>query len=99
MDYIATMEEVILDWLGNIARQTDEKFPEQFLTTWIMNPRNKSGQKHTLCDYSMTTINWMLTYNGVDTKPSKECPSKAWIPLAKEMGQWKSLLVYKHQND
>jgi hypothetical protein len=41
----------------------------------------------------------MLTYNEVDTKPSRECPSKLWIPsLAKEMDQWKSL-VYKRQID
>jgi hypothetical protein len=80
MDYIATMEEVIderrLDWLGNIARQSDEKLPKTFLA-WIMNPINRGGQKHTLRDYNATAINQMLTYNGMDKKPLKECPSKS----------------------
>jgi hypothetical protein len=40
----------------------------------------------------------MLVYNGVDTNPSKECPLKAWIPMAKDVGQWISL-IYKCQND
>jgi hypothetical protein len=44
------------------------------------------------------TIKKVLTYNGVDAKPSKEYPSKSWIQLAKEMDQWKSL-VHKHQID
>jgi hypothetical protein len=95
MDYIARMEEVIderrLYWLGNIARQTDKKLPKRFLTAWIMNPRNNGGQKHTLRDYSTAAINQMLVDNGVDVSPSRECPSKAWIPLAKELGQWKQL--------
>jgi hypothetical protein len=42
MDYIATIEEIIdvrrLDWLGNVARQTDEKLPKCLLTAWIKNP-------------------------------------------------------------
>ena len=102
MDYIATMEEVIdkrrLDWLGNIARQSDDKLPKRFLTAWIMNPRKNGGQKHTLRDYNATAINQMLVYNGVDPDPSRECPSKAWIPLAKNVHQWKSL-VYKRRYD
>ncbi len=61
LDYIATMEEVInewrLDWLGNIARQSDEKLPKKFLTTWIMNPRKNGGQNHMLRDYNATAIN------------------------------------------
>jgi hypothetical protein len=61
MDYIATMEEVIdeqrLDWLGNMARQSDDKLLKRFLTTWIMNPRKNGGQKHTLRDYNATAIN------------------------------------------
>jgi hypothetical protein len=63
-----------------------------------MNPRNKGRQKRALHNYNVMAINRMLTYNGVDAKPSKECPSKFWIPLAKEMDQWK-LLVYKRQID
>ena len=54
LEYIAMMEEVInerrLDWLGNIARQSDDKLPEKVLTAWITNPRKNGGQKHTLRD-------------------------------------------------
>jgi hypothetical protein len=63
-----------------------------------MNPRNNGGQKHTLRDYSMAAINRMMVYNGVDASPSRECPLKAWIPLVKELGQWKEL-VYKRWLD
>jgi hypothetical protein len=102
LDYIATMEEVIderrLDWLGIIARQADDKLPKKFLTAWVMNPRKNGGQKHTLRDYNAAAINRMLTYNGVSDNPSRECPSKSWLPMAKELCQWKSL-VYKRQND
>jgi hypothetical protein len=103
MDYITIMEEVIdeqrLDWLGNVARQTDEKLPKRFLITWIMNLRNNCGHKHTPL-YETTahqqstecwcTTEWMQTY--------PRSAHQRWIPLAKEIGQWKSL-IYKHQND
>jgi hypothetical protein len=94
VDYIATMEEVInerrLDWLRNIARQSNEKLLKKFITGWIMNPpRKQKGQKQKLRDYNPTAINQMLVYSGVDTNPSKKCPSKSWIPMGKELGQWK----------
>jgi hypothetical protein len=78
LDYIATMEEIIderrLYWLGNAARQSDEKLPKKFLTAWIMNPRKSGGQNQTLRDFNASSINCMLVYNGVATTPSKECP-------------------------
>ena len=96
------MEEIIderrLDWLGNVARQSDDKLPKRFLTAWIMNPRKNGGQKHTLRNYNASAINQMLTYNGVNTNPSNECPSKLWLPMAKELNKWKSL-VYKRRFD
>jgi hypothetical protein len=102
MDYIATMEEVIderrLDWLGNMARQSDNKLPKRFLTAWIMNPRKSGGQKHIIRDYNARAINQMLVYNGIDSNPSKECPFKAWIRIAKNVDQWKSM-VYKRRHD
>ena len=102
LDYIATMEEIIderrLDWLGTVARQSDEKLPKKLLTAWIVNPRKNGGQKQTLRDYNASAINRMLVYNGVATNPSTECPSKTWIPLAQNLTKWKQLVFRRREN-
>ncbi len=98
MDYIVTMEETIdkrrLDWLAIIARQSDEKLPKKLCITWIMNPRKAGGQKQMLHNFKSSAIKQMLVYNRVGTNPFKECSSKTWIPLAKDIGKWK-LLIFK----
>jgi hypothetical protein len=102
LDNIATIQETIeerrLDWLGNVARQPDTNLPKRLLTAWIANPRNSCGQKLTLRDSNAAAINRMLVYNEILTSPSNECPSKTWIPLAKERNSW-STLIYKRRND
>jgi hypothetical protein len=92
-----TIEERRLDWLGTMARQPDYNLPKRLLTAW-MKPRNNCGQKLTLRDSNVMTVNQMLEYNAIDKAPSNEYPSNSWIPLAKECDLWR-MLVYKCQND
>jgi hypothetical protein len=63
-----------------------------------MNPRKAGGQKQTLREFNMSAINQMLVYIGVATNPSKECPSKTWIPLAKTLSKWKQLVFKRRKN-
>jgi exonuclease III len=102
LDNIATLQETIeerrLDWLGNVARQPDTNLPKRLLTAWTSNPRRNCGQKLTLRDSNAAAINRLLTYNEIEKSPSNECPSNSWVPLAKEMTTWRSM-VYKRRND
>jgi hypothetical protein len=52
-----TLEERRLDWLGNVARQTDTNIPKRLLTAWISKPRNNCGQKLSLGDSNAAAIN------------------------------------------
>jgi exonuclease III len=101
LDNIATIQETIeerrLDWLGNVARQPDTNLPKRLLTAWTSRPRNNCGQKLTLRDSNAAAINRMLIYNDIPA-PSKECPSKTWVPLTKEPSLW-STMIYKRRND
>jgi hypothetical protein len=93
-----TLEERRLDWLGNIARHDDTNLPKTLLTAWISKPRINHGQKISLRDSNAAAINRMLIYNKLDESPSNECPSKKWLPLAKDPSLWKQL-IFKRRDD